>query len=103
MHRGTLKVRADVVVPSFDNIKFHCFAELTSKRFLCCGVDNPYFLIERARIDENYKPKKGNLDSSKEKAGLSDAILELDSVLDWVRIYQSKHLFNNNKPWWETV
>ena len=98
MHRGTLKVRADVVVPSFDNIKFHCYAELNSKRFLCCGVDNPYFLIERARIDENFKQKKLAKD-----AGKSDAILDLDAVVDWVRIYQSKHLFNNKNPWWEPV
>ena len=48
--RGTLTVRADFVNMSEDSICFHCSADLVSLKTLCCGFDNPYILIERARL-----------------------------------------------------
>jgi hypothetical protein len=95
-------VKADTVVPSFDNIKFHCFASVTSKRVLCCGVDSPYLLIERARIKriqtgDEHDPYR------KMKAEKGEAILDLKNVIDWVRIYQSKHIFGEKNPWWDSV
>ena len=43
-------MRADFVNMSEDSISFHCNADLVSLKTLCCGFDNPYILIERARL-----------------------------------------------------
>ena len=51
--RGTLSVKADFVNMSEDCIDFQCRADLISKKTLCCGFDNPYILIERARLKED--------------------------------------------------
>ena len=48
--RGTLKIKADAVCVSNDSIKIHFTGNLVSKKFYCCGYDNPYLLIERARM-----------------------------------------------------
>ena len=48
--RGTLKIKADSVNISHDTIKIHFGADLVSKKYFCCGYDNPYLLIERARL-----------------------------------------------------
>ena len=53
-HRGTLKIKADPVNLSEDTIKFHTTASVVSKKYLCCGFDNPYMLIERARVNPDY-------------------------------------------------
>ena len=53
-HRGTLKIKADPVNLTDDSMSFHCSAEVDSKKYLCCGFDNPYILIERARVNPNY-------------------------------------------------
>jgi len=52
---GTLKIKADFVIESKDSIEFHCLGDLVSKRIFCCGIDNPYLLIERARTLEETK------------------------------------------------
>ena len=49
-HSGTLKIKADILNQSGDDIKFHCQASLITKRVLCCGTDSPYLMIERARV-----------------------------------------------------
>lgn len=46
---GTLKIKADCINKSDDTTKFLCRAQLVSRKWLCCGKDNPYLLIERAR------------------------------------------------------
>lgn len=48
--RGTLKIKADVVSFSNDSIKLQFLGDVKSTKFLCCGSDNPYLLIERARM-----------------------------------------------------
>lgn len=49
-HRGTLRIKADVVSASNDMLKIHFNGNIVSRKFLCCGCDNPYLLIERARL-----------------------------------------------------
>ena len=53
MLRGTLSVKADFVNMSDDSIDFKCRGDLVSKKTLCCGYDNPYIMIERARLKED--------------------------------------------------
>lgn len=48
--RGTIKIKADCVIVSNDTIKLHLNGELKSRKFLCCGTDNPYLYVERARL-----------------------------------------------------
>ena len=48
--RGTLKIKADFVNVSSDSLKIHFMGDLVSRKFLCCGFDNPYLLVERARL-----------------------------------------------------
>ena len=48
--RGTLKIKADSVNVSQDTIKIHFLGNLESKKYFCCGYNNPYLLIERARL-----------------------------------------------------
>ena len=48
--RGTLKIKADSVNISQDKINLQFGANLVSKKYFCCGYDNPYLLIERARL-----------------------------------------------------
>ena len=52
-HHGTLKIKADPVNLTDDTIKLLLSAKLISKKYLCCGFDNPYVLIERARINHD--------------------------------------------------
>lgn len=48
--RGTLEIKADLVSSSNDFLQIHFFGSIKSRKFLCCGADNPYLLIERARL-----------------------------------------------------
>ena len=50
MLRGTLTVKADYVNMSNDKINLNLKADLVSMKTLCCGYDNPFILIERARL-----------------------------------------------------
>ena len=45
-----MKIKADFVNVSGDSLKIHFMGNLVSKKFLCCGFDNPYLLVERARL-----------------------------------------------------
>ena len=54
-HRGTLKIKGDSVSLSDDSITFHCTADVVTKKYLCCGFDNPYILFERARVNPGYE------------------------------------------------
>lgn len=47
-----------------DTLKIHFIGDIVSQKFLCCGTDNPYLLIERARLlDDNElaERKKNNV------------------------------------------
>ena len=43
-------MRADWLNISQDTLDFEVSAFLISNTILCCGTDNPYILIERARV-----------------------------------------------------
>ena len=72
--RGLLKIFADSVNATEDVIKFQICASLKTKKVLCFGTDNPYLLIERARVN-NHK--------------------------DYVRVLQTQYKFNCKEPWWD--
>jgi len=50
--RGKIVVRADSVAMSNDEVSFTVRAEIQGQGGWCCGMDNPYLLISRARSGE---------------------------------------------------
>ena len=56
-YRGKLKVRADKIKKTDDQVKFSVQAELKSRKFLCFRQDNPYLLIERSMKNNNKSQK----------------------------------------------
>lgn len=43
-------MKADIVNSSADNLRFLARSELVPHKWMCFGFDNPYLLIERARL-----------------------------------------------------
>ena len=50
LFQGTLKIKADLVNISEDTIKLAFAGNVVSNKFICFGFDNPYMIIERARL-----------------------------------------------------
>lgn len=73
--RGKLIVRLDNVNISNDEARMKISSNLIPIATLCCaGINNPYYIISRARSSEN--------------------------VDEFVRIYRSPTLMNNTRPIW---
>ncbi len=71
--RGKIIVRLDSVSKNNDEVRMKLSARLTPKATLCCdGINNPYFVISRARDHTN--------------------------TSEFVRVYQSDHVRNNPNP-----
>lgn len=109
--RGTLKIKADCVNISQDSIKIHFLGNLVSKKFFCCGFDNPYLLIERARllttqeIEDKKKKERDALTftlsnlsrklSKRQKSQMQaninveveNTVKNIDKLRDWVRVH----------------
>eukprot|EP00347_Sterkiella_histriomuscorum_P005523 403356292 len=73
--RGKIIVRLDNVNQSNDEARMKISANLTPFATLCCaGINNPYYIISRARSAENMD--------------------------EFVRIYKSQNMVNNTRPIW---
>ena len=117
--RGTLQIKVDSVNVSEDAIDIHFNADLVSKKYFCCGFDNPYLLIERARLmnDEDVAEKlqaekeaqallnlnvpgrrrKNKKKSAQElEADIEKTVKNVDLVKDWVRIFKTDFIFNQH-------
>ena len=115
-----MKIKADLVNISDDTIKLAFTGNVISNKFLCFGFDNPYVLIERARLytEQEMAEKKlreQNLIASKNKRGrrknikletirentqedaIKNVIKSVDMVKDWVRVYKSDFKFDKSK------
>ena len=115
--RGTLQIKVDIVNLKDDTIDMDWTGDLVSKTYYCCGFDNPYILIERARLLTredlaekekaekearallNFSSKRRKSKKTKEQeqeAACDKMVKQVDMVKDWVRICQTKFIFNQH-------
>ena len=112
--RGNIEIRADFINISNDKIEMHIRGELVSQKYFCCGGNNPYLLIERARLmndqeiaerdaaereTESRKYVSKRRRKNKKKATVvedqtSKVIKSLKNVLDWVRVIKTDFIFD---------
>ena len=109
--RGQIKIKADCVNVTGDTFKLQFSGEVTSKKFFCCGEDNPYLLFERARLlTEREQAQRAKVPKKQapllsfrrlkinrvgtEEEIMDRAVKNTDLTKDWVRVTSTNQIYD---------